>query len=77
MSSANQGFFWWEIDVSYYVILILEKLGLVWDVRKPPPHVLTKDLVRDVGERADLLVARPSAAAAPEPTSIPAPIDAT
>ena len=35
MSSARQGFFWWEIDVSFYVIKLLEKLGLVWDVREP------------------------------------------
>jgi stearoyl-CoA desaturase (Delta-9 desaturase) len=36
MSSANQGFRWWEIDVSYYVICLLDVFGVVWDVRKPP-----------------------------------------
>jgi stearoyl-CoA desaturase (delta-9 desaturase) len=35
--SANQGFFWWEIDITYYLIKLLERTGLVWDVRKPPP----------------------------------------
>ena len=35
-SSANQGFRWWEIDVSYYLIRLLACLRLVWDVRKPP-----------------------------------------
>ena len=35
-SSANQGFRWWEIDVSYYLIRLLACLGLVWDVRRPP-----------------------------------------
>jgi len=39
-SSANQGFFWWEIDLSYYVIALLRVVGLVWDVRKPPQAVL-------------------------------------
>jgi stearoyl-CoA desaturase (delta-9 desaturase) len=34
--SANQGFFWWEIDVSYYLIRLLACVGVVWDVRKPP-----------------------------------------
>lgn len=34
--SARQGFFWWEIDVSYYVIQLLARLGLVWGIRKPP-----------------------------------------
>jgi stearoyl-CoA desaturase (Delta-9 desaturase) len=39
-TSANQGFFWWEIDFGYYVIRILSWLGLVWDVRTPPRQVL-------------------------------------
>lgn len=39
-STANQGFFWWEIDLSYYVLRILEKLGVVWDLRTPPQWVL-------------------------------------
>jgi stearoyl-CoA desaturase (delta-9 desaturase) len=39
-SSANQGFYWWEIDISYYVIRCLGFLGLVWDIRKPPQKVL-------------------------------------
>jgi stearoyl-CoA desaturase (delta-9 desaturase) len=40
MSSANQGFFWWEVDASYYVLKALSWLGLVWDLRTPPQHVL-------------------------------------
>jgi stearoyl-CoA desaturase (delta-9 desaturase) len=39
-SSANQGFYWWEIDLSYYAIGALQRLGVVWDVRKPPQRVL-------------------------------------
>ena len=39
-ASANQGFFWWEIDVGYYAIKVLSSLGLVWDVRTPPRRVL-------------------------------------
>ncbi len=37
--SARQGFFWWEIDVSYYVLKLLEKLRIVWDVEGVPAHV--------------------------------------
>jgi stearoyl-CoA desaturase (delta-9 desaturase) len=40
MNSANQGFFWWEIDLSYYVLRGLSLVGLIWDVRKPPQRVL-------------------------------------
>ena len=35
-SSANQGFFWWEVDLSYYVLKALSWLGIVWDVRRAP-----------------------------------------
>jgi stearoyl-CoA desaturase (delta-9 desaturase) len=40
MSSARQGFFWWEIDVSYCTLRLLSWLGVVWDVRVPPESVL-------------------------------------
>ena len=39
-STANQGFYWWELDLSYYILWLLEKLGLVWDLRLPPARVL-------------------------------------
>jgi stearoyl-CoA desaturase (delta-9 desaturase) len=38
--AVNQGFFWWEIDVTYYLLRLLERFGLVWDLHTPPPHVL-------------------------------------
>jgi stearoyl-CoA desaturase (Delta-9 desaturase) len=38
--SANQGFRWWEVDVSYYLIRLLACVRLVWDVRRPPPAKL-------------------------------------
>jgi stearoyl-CoA desaturase (delta-9 desaturase) len=38
-STANQGWFWWEIDLSYYALKVLSWLGLVWDLRTPPAHI--------------------------------------
>ncbi len=38
-SAARQGFFWWEIDVSYYLLKVLSWTGLVWDLRKVPQSV--------------------------------------
>jgi len=38
--SARQGFFWWEIDITYYILLGLEKLGIVWDLQAPPKRLL-------------------------------------
>ena len=34
--SARQGLHWWEIDFSYYGLLLLEKLGIIWDMNKGP-----------------------------------------
>ena len=45
MNSANQGFFWWEVDVSYYTLRALALLGVVRDLRRPPAHVLRDKLV--------------------------------
>jgi stearoyl-CoA desaturase (delta-9 desaturase) len=36
MSSARQGFFWWEIDITYYVLKALAWMGVVWGLREPP-----------------------------------------
>ena len=33
---ARQGFEWWEIDPIYYLLKVLEVLGLVWNLRQPP-----------------------------------------
>lgn len=38
--SARQGFFWWEIDASYYVLRALSACGVVWDLRAPPARLL-------------------------------------
>lgn len=39
-SSARQGFYWWEIDLTYYGLRLLQKLGLIWDLRPVPHRVL-------------------------------------
>ena len=38
-STANQGWFWWELDVTFYVLRALRAVGLVSDLRLPPPSV--------------------------------------
>jgi stearoyl-CoA desaturase (Delta-9 desaturase) len=38
-SAARQGFFWWEIDVTYYALRLLRLVGVVRDLREPPPRV--------------------------------------
>lgn len=35
-TSARQGIRWWEVDVTYYLLWMLARLGIVWDLRRPP-----------------------------------------
>ena len=37
--AARMGFYWWEIDLTYYGLRLLAALGLVWDL-KPAPATL-------------------------------------
>jgi len=37
--STRQGFFWWEIDMTYYVLRALAAVGLVWDLQGVPDKV--------------------------------------
>jgi len=43
-ASARQGFYWWEIDCTYYGLVALSWMGLVWDLRGVPPYVLERNL---------------------------------
>lgn len=45
-STANQGFFWYEIDMSYMILKVLSWFGIVWDLRTPPKHVLEGNRVK-------------------------------
>lgn len=38
-ASASQGFYWWEIDLTYYGLKLLSALGLIWDLRTVPEHI--------------------------------------
>ncbi|HSF14019.1 MAG TPA: acyl-CoA desaturase [Vicinamibacteria bacterium] len=42
-TSARQGFYWWEIDITYYGLLLLSKLGLIWDLKRVPSHILRQE----------------------------------
>ncbi len=32
--AARNGFFWWEYDITYYVLKVLEWLGVIWDLNE-------------------------------------------
>lgn len=39
-TSTRQGFFWWELDISYLILKFLQMFGIVWDLRVPPEKVV-------------------------------------
>ncbi len=52
-SSARQGFRWWEIDITYYLLRGLQLCGLIWDVRPVPSWVLNHPNRHLLGEDPD------------------------
>lgn len=38
-TSARAGFFWWEFDPLYWMIVLLSWLGIVWEVRGVPDRI--------------------------------------
>lgn len=42
-ASARNGFFWYEYDVTYYILKLLSWFGLLWDLQTPPESVLKNE----------------------------------
>jgi stearoyl-CoA desaturase (delta-9 desaturase) len=53
-SSANQGFFWWEFDISYTTLRALQFVGFVWDLRKPGAKALAFRNLDAAGKPAEV-----------------------
>ena len=46
-ASMRNGFFWWEVDFSYYLVRMMSWLGLAHDLIDPPDAILARNRVRD------------------------------
>ena len=60
-SSARQGFRWWEIDATFYILKALSWAGIAWDLKTPPVEVLRNEQrlgSRVINRAAEELVAR-------------------
>ncbi|NIS78958.1 MAG: acyl-CoA desaturase [Anaerolineales bacterium] len=49
--SARQGFFWWEIDITYYLLVCLSGLGIVRDLRPLPEKVRLAGVIQTSGRQ--------------------------
>jgi stearoyl-CoA desaturase (delta-9 desaturase) len=59
--SARQGFYWWEYDITFYVLKALSWLGIVWDLRPVPRKILEEGRTRDRSRRMGIPHAEDSA----------------
>jgi stearoyl-CoA desaturase (delta-9 desaturase) len=60
-SSVRQGFRWWEVDATFYVLRGLSWIGVVWDLKLPPEQLLRGEQrlgARVIDRAAEQLAAR-------------------
>ncbi len=46
--SVRQGFRWWQIDISFYLLWLMSKAGLIWDLKQPNEVLLAKKRIAQV-----------------------------
>ena len=44
--SASQGFYWWEVDFTYYGLRVLAALGIIWDLKTVPAAIKNAHIKR-------------------------------
>lgn len=42
MGSTRQGFFWWEVDPTYYLLKVMSWMGLIWDLKPVPKSIMAE-----------------------------------
>lgn len=67
-SATRNGFFWWEIDITYYLLKVLSWTGLIWGLKSVPASVLAEGEERDHQESIE--AARRAAQVHPEYSSL-------
>ncbi len=51
-ASTRQGFYWWEVDISYYMLRVLAFLRIIKDLKSPPKRILEQGRAIDRGKQA-------------------------
>ena len=44
-ASVRQGFYWWEVDITYYFLRLLSWTGIIWDLTPVPAGVRVSNRV--------------------------------
>jgi stearoyl-CoA desaturase (Delta-9 desaturase) len=57
-TASRQGFFWWEIDITWYILKAFSWLGLIWDMKDVPKHIKyskNKAQARELAKEGEIL----------------------
>jgi len=38
-ASVRQGFHWWQVDLTFYLLKLMSMFGLIWDLKPVPPSI--------------------------------------
>lgn len=41
--STRQGFRWWEVDITFYLLTVLSWVGVVWELGRPPEDLVSNE----------------------------------
>ncbi|MCX5468082.1 acyl-CoA desaturase [Acinetobacter nematophilus] len=54
--SVRQGFYWWQIDITYYVLRMMSWLGLVWGLKPIPTRVYEVSKIAQSANKVNILI---------------------
>ena len=52
-ASVRQGFVWWQIDLSFYVLKMMESVGLVWDLVPIPDKAFRAQPIQKIAPKIE------------------------
>lgn len=54
--SVRQGFYWWQIDITYYVLRMMSWLGLVWGLKPIPARVYEVSKIAQSANKVNIFI---------------------
>jgi len=56
--AARNGFYWWEFDLTWYVIRTMQAVGLAWDVQPVPARIYAEARLQSRAESRRAIIGR-------------------
>ncbi|WP_151806982.1 acyl-CoA desaturase [Acinetobacter bereziniae] len=54
--SARQGFYWWQIDITYYLLKMMSWIGLVWGLKPIPARVYEFSKIAQTATKVNIFI---------------------